>query len=163
MTEQLNWTDRLRRQALKFWRQIQSLNRYQLCVSSRKLIKTFSIWTWVCITNLCLKCSRHSRGTVICWEPIISGVSIDHSLFYLIFTTIYHSAVCQHCDERQGSSWRCLRKCFYVGGNIKEFRMATIREPWWEMRRRQWYPTPVLLPGKSHGQRSLVGCSPWGC
>ena len=30
--------------------------------------------------------------------------------------------------------------------------------PW----RRQWHPTPVLLPGKSHGWRSLVGCSPWG-
>ena len=29
-------------------------------------------------------------------------------------------------------------------------------------RRRQWHPTPVLLPGKSHGGRSLVGCSPWG-
>ena len=29
-------------------------------------------------------------------------------------------------------------------------------------RRRQWHPTPVLLPGKSPGQRSLVGCSPWG-
>ena len=29
-------------------------------------------------------------------------------------------------------------------------------------RRRQWYPTPVLLPGKSHGRRSLEGCSPWG-
>ena len=28
--------------------------------------------------------------------------------------------------------------------------------------RRQWWPTPVLLPGKSHGRRSLVGCSPWG-
>ena len=28
--------------------------------------------------------------------------------------------------------------------------------------RRQWHPTPVLLPGKSHVQRSLVGCSPWG-
>ena len=26
----------------------------------------------------------------------------------------------------------------------------------------QWHPTPVLLPGKSHGRRSLVGCSPWG-
>jgi len=25
-----------------------------------------------------------------------------------------------------------------------------------------WHPTPVLLPGKSHGRRSLVGCSPWG-
>ena len=31
------------------------------------------------------------------------------------------------------------------------------------LRRRQWHPTPVLLPGKSHGWRSLVGCSPWGC
>ena len=29
-------------------------------------------------------------------------------------------------------------------------------------RRRQSHPTPVLLPGKSHGRRSLVGCSPWG-
>ena len=29
--------------------------------------------------------------------------------------------------------------------------------------RRQWHPTPVFLPGKSHGLRSLVGCSPWGC
>ena len=28
--------------------------------------------------------------------------------------------------------------------------------------RRQWHPTPVLLPGKPHGWRSLVGCSPWG-
>ena len=30
--------------------------------------------------------------------------------------------------------------------------------PW----RRRWHPTPVLLPGKSHGRSSLVGCSPWG-
>ena len=29
--------------------------------------------------------------------------------------------------------------------------------------RRKWQPTPVLLPGKSHGWRSLVGYSPWGC
>ena len=30
------------------------------------------------------------------------------------------------------------------------------------IQRRQWHPTPVLLPGKSHGWRSLVGSSPWG-
>ena len=30
------------------------------------------------------------------------------------------------------------------------------------IRRRQWHPTPVLLPGKSHGRKGLVGCSPWG-
>ena len=36
--------------------------------------------------------------------------------------------------------------------------------PWTahSIRRRQWHPTPVLLPGKSHGRRSLEGCSPWG-
>ena len=32
------------------------------------------------------------------------------------------------------------------------------RFPW----RRKWQSTPVLLPGKSHGQRSLLGYSPWG-
>ena len=31
-----------------------------------------------------------------------------------------------------------------------------------QLQRRQWHPTPVLLPGKSRGWRSLVGCSPWG-
>ena len=31
--------------------------------------------------------------------------------------------------------------------------------PW----RRKWQPTPVFLPGESHGQRSLVGYRPWGC
>ena len=31
--------------------------------------------------------------------------------------------------------------------------------PW----RRKWQPTPLLLPGKSHGWRNLVGYSPWVC
>ena len=38
-------------------------------------------------------------------------------------------------------------------------RLFTTSATW---RRRRWHPTPVLLPGKSHGWRSLVGCSPWG-
>ena len=37
--------------------------------------------------------------------------------------------------------------------------LKTWIEPTW---RRRWHPTPGLLPGKSHGQRSLGGCSPWG-
>ena len=32
------------------------------------------------------------------------------------------------------------------------------RFPW----RRKWQPTPAFLPGESHGQKSLAGCSPWG-
>ena len=38
------------------------------------------------------------------------------------------------------------------------FLFTASSKPQW---RRQWQPTPVFLPGKSHGQRSLVGCSPW--
>ena len=38
----------------------------------------------------------------------------------------------------------------------------TLREPRYNKRRKQWHPTPVLFPGKSHGRRSLVGYSPSG-
>ena len=37
---------------------------------------------------------------------------------------------------------------------------------WWHQknfRRKQWHPAPLLLPGKSHGRSSLVGCNAWGC
>ena len=34
--------------------------------------------------------------------------------------------------------------------------ISTLRRGW------QWHPTPVLLPGKSHGWTSLVGCRLWG-
>ena len=39
---------------------------------------------------------------------------------------------------------------------------SSLRVPSGTEQRRQWHPTPVLLPGKSHGRRSLVGCSPRG-
>ena len=41
---------------------------------------------------------------------------------------------------------------------VQEFNSWVGKIPW----RRKWQSTPVLLPGKSHGQRSLVGYSPWG-
>ena len=67
----------------------------------------------------------------------------------LLFSNIlsYHSlgrlrgqCVCLQCGRLGFNSW--------VG-----------KIPW----RRKWQPTPVLLPGKSYGRRSLVGYSPWGC
>ena len=42
------------------------------------------------------------------------------------------------------------------------FRSTSVLNYTWGWWRRQWQPTPVLLPGKFHGQRSLVGYSPWG-
>ena len=45
------------------------------------------------------------------------------------------------------------RKCGRAG-----FDPRVRKIPW----RREWLPTPILLPGKFHGQRSLAGYSPWG-
>ena len=47
-----------------------------------------------------------------------------------------------------------LRVMFAVGLSYIAFIMLR----YW---RRQWHPTSVLLPGKSHGWRRLIGCSPW--
>ena len=42
---------------------------------------------------------------------------------------------------------------------------SVVKNPWVRKipGRRKWQPTPVFLPGKSHGQGCLVGYSPWGC
>ena len=50
------------------------------------------------------------------------------------------------------SQWRICLQCRRPG-----FDPWVKKIPW----RREWQPTPVFLPGKSHGQRSLVGYSPW--
>ena len=56
--------------------------------------------------------------------------------------------------------------CFPGGSDVKCLSaiLETMCDPWVRkiLWRRKWQPTPVLLPGKSHGQRSLVGYSPWG-
>ena len=43
-------------------------------------------------------------------------------------------------------------------GSIPGFNPWEEKIPW----RREWQPTPVFLPGESHGWRSLIGYSPWG-
>ena len=54
---------------------------------------------------------------------------------------------------------------FIASNTFSLIWMRLQERSFWDLgtsRRRQWHPTPVLLPGKSHGRRSLVGCSPWG-
>ena len=45
---------------------------------------------------------------------------------------------------------------------LKSFGGKTLKSGRILDQRRHWHPTPVLLPGESHGQRSLEGCSSWG-
>ena len=70
--------------------------------------------------------------------------------------------------------FRCQRDAEFDHGqsNSWQFRWQSIclhcRRPGFDLwvrkilSRRKWQPTPVPLPGKSHGQRSLVGYNPWG-
>ena len=44
-------------------------------------------------------------------------------------------------------------------GSIPVGKIPVGKIPW----RKEWLPSPAFLPGESHGKRSLVGCSPWGC
>ena len=66
-----------------------------------------------------------------------------------------------------GNKFRPTKGKVEAGGNINvqvEIKTYTVtyRVSVYIYWRRQWHPTPVLLPGKSHGRRRLVGCRPWG-
>ena len=72
---------------------------------------------------------------------ILFNVSTNSvSVFHTLMGEIFHSNI----------MWNV---CLYFANDLSFTRYI------W---RRQWHPTPILLPGKSHGWRSLVGCSPWG-
>ena len=62
--------------------------------------------------------------------------------------------------KRVGDWWRRKDRKHWLGFSFFfKINMCCAMLNCW---RRQWHPTPVLLPGKSHGWRSLEGCSPWG-
>ena len=67
----------------------------------------------------------------------------------------------ESCQENLISTAKGLETSL-VAQTVK--RLPTMWETWVGkiLRRRKWQPTPVLLPGKSHGWKSLVGYSPWG-
>ena len=67
---------------------------------------------------------------------------------------MFMSYLSNHWSFPRGSDGKttCLQ-CWRPG-----FNPWVGKIPW----RRKWQPTPVFLPGKSNGQRSLVGYSPWG-
>ena len=67
-------------------------------------------------------------------------------------------ALCLTCKtEIKEENVSLFKLCFKVNKIDHNFS-----SPFARVRRGQWQPTPVLLPGKSHGWGSLVGCSPRG-
>ena len=70
----------------------------------------------------------------------------------------FHITVSQNCLLKR--PLLCHQSCIHLCVHVTEFLVlfvSTCTSTTW---RRRWHPTPVLLPGKPHGRRSLVGCSP---
>ena len=95
------------------------------------------------------RCAEGTASLFLCAQPIfsVSGASFhraDGNLIHTLFLGITVELQETNCEDVRYEYWR-------------EF-WGYLADGW----RRRWHPTPVLLPGKSHGWRSLVGCSPWG-
>ena len=108
----------------------------------------FFLW----LTSLC-----------IIGSSFIHLITMDSNVFF------FYSWVIFHCVYVTTSLCICLQMdvvhlfCFTILVGVKWFLFVVlICISLVADRRRQWHPTPVLLPGKSHGRRILVGCRPWG-
>ena len=89
-------------------------------------------------------CFSFSWGTLPFYSSPISVVSPPQSLCWFLFLNSFMSLAISW-----GSSSTCFSLFFFCWSKLFIWT-------------RKWQPTPVFLPGKSHGQRNLTGYSPWG-
>ena len=121
-------------------------------------VRKFS-WSrkWQLLQYSCLENSM-DRGA---WQAIVHGVTEESNT-----TEGLNSGT--HRDANVAWAKRIfLPQTFDNEWRSAETEASQNRVTWYEcprenVWRRQWHPAPVRFPGKSHGWRSLVGCSPWG-
>ena len=80
-------------------------------------------------------------------------------------TSVVHEMGILACDRAETHNHCSVAYPRWLRGKespaMREMPLPSLgrEDPW----RRKWQPTPVFLPGKCHGQRSLAGYNPWGC
>ena len=94
---------------------------------------------------------------MLSWDPVPPLLSGYHSYTHMM-TCVNLVNASLFCSSRVGPLFLFTSQPWHPARLVPSTLRHSINICW----RRQWQPTPVLLPGKSHGQRSLVGCSPWG-
>ena len=105
-------------------------------------------------------------------EPARVDTSLDWN--WILFGSVREDEVLSYCSIVMSCSFSKVSEkkiayffwsTFHIAGSICFLNLPhrdNLIHSVYKVRRRQWHPTPVLLPGKSHGRRSLVDCSPWG-
>ena len=97
--------------------------------------------------NVTRQCQSFPRGKIVLgWGPLLG---LYGGAFLDIFFSMFKLSWCLSGKE-YACQYRRHKRC--------EFNPWVGKMPW----RRAWQPSPIFLPGESHGERSLVGYSPWG-
>ena len=127
--------------------------------------------------NLCLRCCPRHRlltGISLCANQKLNSLRCDEKRKRCVKRNVY----CKHCFHfTVGRSGSCRPFLFlnsvsrlpglpwWLGGKESTWKCRDVGfNPWVRKvpQRKKWQPTLVFLPEESHGQRYLVGYSPWG-
>ena len=152
----------------KFWRGWREKGTLSHCWWECKLVQPLQRTVWRFLKKL---------GIELPYDPAIPLLGIHlkkikserdtcTTVFIVALFTIartWKQPRCPSADEWIRKLWYIYTMKYYSAVKKNAFESVLMR--WMKLEpimRRQWQPTPVLLPGESHGRRSLVGCSPWG-
>ena len=116
-------------------------------------------WFWVC-PAVCTARGSKAKQNKTCWD----GPTCPLGSVRVLYDTPFPSLCAETCSAHT-SSWiwasqmaLMVKNPLANAGDIRDVGSIPEKVPW----RRKWQPTPVFLPGESHGQRSLAGYHPWG-
>ena len=125
-------------------------------------------WVWSLGQEVPLEKETATHSSILAWKfPWMEGFlrQVTEDKYNPAFTSRTVANVISICREPETTvvlsahgNFQCdgwSMKCMITSGEMFDPFQGLLQ-------RRQWHPTPVILPGKSHWWRSLVGCSPWG-
>ena len=98
------------------------------------------------VSGLSLACHCYPGSFLVAWASLNEDVFQWEGFWEVGRTYVLAVSLSFWLFLNATGWWQLIGSTFFIGTSCCKWR-------------RQWYPTPVLLPGKSHG---LVGCSPWG-